>query len=332
MYAHCIYCKRSLGANEVVETFPVGRRLAFDEARGRLWAVCTACGRWNLSPLETRWESIEACERLFRDARRRVSTENIGLARLREGLELVRVGKPQRPELAAWRYGPRFLHRQRLHRLEAWAPTGAIVAGSALAIPIFWPIVFGGWAFEAHRNRRVLARVENRHGHELRLRPKHAKSVRLVESASPDGWALKVVHGSETITLTGPDAVHVAGELLPYVNRKGAAEEQIEAAVSEIERAGGSAPFFRAAAGAVAKHEAWALWPAYDHRLVKSPIELRLALEMAAHEESEQRALEGELAGLEAAWREAEEIAGIADNLLLPRAVVRAWERLRART
>jgi hypothetical protein len=41
-----------------------------------------------------------------------------------------------------------------------------------------------------------------------------------------------------------------------------------------------------------------------------------LALEMALHEESERRALQGELAGLEAAWREAEEIAQIADSLL----------------
>ena len=44
----------------------------------------------------------------------------------------------------------------------------------------------------------------------------------------------------------------------------------------------------------------------------------RLALEMAAHEETERRAFEGELAVLEAAWREAEEIAAIADRLLMP--------------
>jgi hypothetical protein len=40
-----------------------------------------------------------------------------------------------------------------------------------------------------------------------------------------------------------------------------------------------------------------------------------LALEMALHEEQERRALEGELSLLEAAWREAEEIAAIADRL-----------------
>ena len=36
---------------------------------------------------------------------------------------------------------------------------------------------------------------------------------------------------------------------------------------------------------------------------------------MTLHEESERRALQGELATLEAAWREAEEIAAIADSL-----------------
>ena len=44
----------------------------------------------------------------------------------------------------------------------------------------------------------------------------------------------------------------------------------------------------------------------------------RLALEMALHEEQERRALEGELKVLEAAWKAAEEIAEISDNLLLP--------------
>jgi len=63
MYATCLFCHSGLGKNEVVEEFPVGRRLAFDAANGRLWVVCGACGRWNLSPLEERWEAIETCER-----------------------------------------------------------------------------------------------------------------------------------------------------------------------------------------------------------------------------------------------------------------------------
>jgi hypothetical protein len=50
--------------------------------------------------------------------------------------------------------------------------------------------------------------------------------------------------------------------------------------------------------------------------LLDVPLVDRLALEMAAHEESERRALEGELLELEEAWREADEIATIADALI----------------
>ena len=40
MYSTCIFCHASLGANESIEHFPVGHRLAFDASRGRLWVVC----------------------------------------------------------------------------------------------------------------------------------------------------------------------------------------------------------------------------------------------------------------------------------------------------
>ena len=45
------------------------------------------------------------------------------------------------------------------------------------------------------------------------------------------------------------------------------------------------------------------------------PMPVRLALEMAAHEETERQALQGRLKWLERRWRQAEEIAEIADNL-----------------
>jgi hypothetical protein len=48
------------------------------------------------------------------------------------------------------------------------------------------------------------------------------------------------------------------------------------------------------------------------------PADVRLGLEMALHDETERRALAGELATLEADWRVAEAIAVIADDLLLP--------------
>ncbi len=61
------------------------------------------------------------------------------------------------------------------------------------------------------------------------------------------------------------------------------------------------------------------------------PVHERLAFEMALHEESERRAMDGELADLERAWREAEEIAKIADDMFVPASIDAARERLRVR-
>ena len=136
MYATCLFCNRQLGSNESIEHFPVGRRLAFDSAKGRLWVVCPACERWNLTPLEERWEAIEDAERLYRGTRLRAATDQIGLARLRDGTELVRIGEPLRPEFAAWRYGDQFGRRRRRQMLIAGAGVGAIgaiVAGGLAA-------------------------------------------------------------------------------------------------------------------------------------------------------------------------------------------------------
>src|SRR5437764_11769068 len=135
MYSTCLFCNQRLGANEVVESFPIGRRLAFDAAKGRLWVVCRACERWNLTPLEARWEAIEECERLFRSTRLRSSTDQVGLARLREGLELVRVGRPLRPEMAAWRYGDQFGRRRKRHLIGS-AGVAAAVVGTVVAGPV----------------------------------------------------------------------------------------------------------------------------------------------------------------------------------------------------
>ena len=55
----------------------------------------------------------------------------------------------------------------------------------------------------------------------------------------------------------------------------------------------------------------------------------RLALEMALHEEQERRAMEGERAMLEAAWRGAEEVVAIADGLLVDDSVSARLEGLK---
>lgn len=128
MYHTCIFCHQSLGRNESIEVFPVGRRLAFDASKGRLWVVCRQCVRWNQTPLEIRWEAIEAGERAFTDTRLRVSTDNIGMARMRDGLDLVRIGAPARRGFAAWRYGDQFGRRRRKTILIGTGAVAAMIA------------------------------------------------------------------------------------------------------------------------------------------------------------------------------------------------------------
>src|SRR5438105_8606074 len=166
MYSTCLFCHSDLGANEVIESFPIGRRLAFDAATGRVWVICRKCERWNLTPLEERWEAVEQCERLFTQTRLRVSSENIGLSRLREGLELVRIGKPLRPEMAAWRYGDQFGRRRRKYLITTGA-IGIAAAGVLIAGPATGILAGGGFGMfqllnglqRAARDRIVRARV-----------------------------------------------------------------------------------------------------------------------------------------------------------------------------
>ena len=70
MYSRCTRCKTHLGRNEVLEAFPVGRRMAFDPFKGRLWVLCPYCRSWNLAPILERWEAVEALERPLSELRR----------------------------------------------------------------------------------------------------------------------------------------------------------------------------------------------------------------------------------------------------------------------
>jgi hypothetical protein len=107
MHRHCPSCTRNLGSNEAIEHFPVGRRLAFDLERGRLWVLCPRCRAWNLAPIEERWEAVEEAERRFETAQQGVASEHIALGRLADGTELVRIGAAKAPEIAGWHYAKR---------------------------------------------------------------------------------------------------------------------------------------------------------------------------------------------------------------------------------
>jgi hypothetical protein len=325
MYSTCIFCHSALEANDTIEHFPIGRRLAFDPARGRLWVVCRRCRQWNLTPTEERWESIEECERLFRGTRLRVSTEQIGLARLASGVELVRIGRPQRPEFAAWRYGDQLGRRRRSAFLKVGIGLGAlgalVVGGTAAGIGIGgfgWMIGQLGERIVKGSPDRVVTRLAIPHAGEVTVLAKHLTHLQLVNADA--GWQLGVPHPKQKqiLTLEGDAAVQALGKLLPQLNRFGGSRERVSEAVSLIERETDPRRFFDVAAReAMGKTKP---------RIATLPEATRLALEMAAHEDTERRALEGELAQLEQSWKEAEEVAAIADDMFLP-SFVEDWMR-----
>lgn len=323
MYTTCIFCKKPLGTNEVVEAFPIGRRLAFDAAKGRLWVVCRKCERWNLTPLEERWEAVETCEELFRGTRIRASSENIGLARHPEGLELVRIGEPLRPEFAAWRYGDQFGRRRR-RAIVNWSAAGVGLAGGAtlvgatggalgMALAVYGVNAVNLWnGFRPtvyFRPKDGRLRWMNRRGaYATRIRPSYGNT--------PFGVHAKiggVLKGTRE-WFGGEDALRVLRATLPQLNAFGGTSRLVRSAVSQIDHHGHAQGFLERVAR-LGEYHRYRGTPGY---IVKLPRPTRLALEMALHEEDERRALEGELWRLEQAWREAEEIAGIADDLLLP--------------
>jgi len=316
MYSTCMFCNGNLGANEVVEHFPVGRRLAFDADKGRLWVVCRRCERWNLSPIEERWEAIETCERIYLSTRVRVSTENIGMAKHPEGLELVRIGLPMRPEFAAWRYGDQFGRRRKraiLYGAGAAAVFGGIMVGGIVTgvgmsfmgqLPSLWA-------------SRTLVKLRTDDGRVLKLNQRDLLGTRLRPADDDVGYRLEVRKRRSKSWFSGEEARRHASIILPKMNRRGGKVDVIQGAVAEIAYHGHPDAFLK---DVVTGHRFTDRKnvPGYVNKMPKP---VQLALEMALHEEDERRALEGELWRLEQAWKEAEEIAGISDSLLLPEGV-----------
>jgi hypothetical protein len=361
MFATCLFCQRDLGRNETFETFPIGRRLAFDPAKGRLWVVCPQCERWNLSPLEERWEAIEHAERLYRDTRRRVATDNIGLAKLRDGTTLVRIGEPLRPEFAAWRYGDQFGRRRRRQLLlvgGGLGVLGAIIAGGAavgVGVGGFgWLIARAGAGIVRGNPEGVVARIRAPNGDVLRVRRRHLleTSIEPGETA-PLAVNLRFAGGSRRFE--GEQAMHVASRIVPAANRFGGSKQTVAEAVGVIEQAGSPEGFLdklaqagrvmtrarqgSAVRGSAVEFTGWGGmvvgrrggWRTKDWSTGLFALNQvqRLALEMALHEEAERAAMQGELAALELAWREAEEIASIADSLLVPPTVDQTWKDMK---
>ncbi len=258
MYSTCLHCTRHLGANDVLETLPIGRRVAFDAALGRLWVVCRSCGKWNLVPFETRLETIDACERLFRDTRTRYSTDQIGLARVRAGLDLVRIGAPQRPEFASWRYGAQYKRRRRLNLTLGGAGLVATVAVNnglssllmpsspsfLIDVPISMALMYGvvgvGSYLQGLRGR-VLTTVPGTPGIvKIRAETANTAHLALVNGEMAVSWSPGVVAAlrKRHVTVSGAGARLLVRKVLGLINRNVGSAKELDHAVGRIEAGG----------------------------------------------------------------------------------------------
>ena len=314
MFKACAFCNAPFDGDGGHSGLGVGRRLAFDEWRGRLWVVCSRCSRWNLTPLDDRLERIEAVARAARDeqggSRVVAATAQVSLIRWQR-YDLVRVGKPPRVELATWRYGERLRTRQR-ERMKVVVPLTVAAIGLGIAANVAAGGGLGVFVWNLHRlvdsayiglvgRRRVVLSeppICAHCGALMNLRARHVQFARVV----PDAHAEVAVVLScptcrrEGAHLTGGDAVQVLRQGLTYLNVTRSGRRRAEDAARVVDQIGGADRLVHD----VARREV---------TLRSLRPERRLALEMAVDERAEVEELERQ-------WREAEEIAEIADGTL----------------
>jgi hypothetical protein len=310
MYSSCAFCNAKLDGDGGPSGLGVGRRLAFDEWRGRLWVICGKCARWNLTPFDDRLERIEALARAAASGHVTAATEQIALIRW-DRYALVRVGKPPRVELAGWRYGERLAQRAR-DRAKVTVPltvaavglgiVANVAAGGGLGVIVWNLHNISESLYTALIGRRRVSLAEPpmcaRCGRIMVLRARHVGHSRLVNDTSADlAVMVSCPHcREEGALMTGTDATIVLRQGLTYLNATRSGRRRADEAAREVDQAGGPERMIRE----VARREL---------KLATLRPGRRLALEMAVDEQSE-------LMELEQQWREAEELADIADGTL----------------
>jgi hypothetical protein len=304
----------------------VGRTVAFDPDRGRLWIVCGWCGHWSLEPIEERWEAVEELERRARGRSTVLgATDRISLLSLGR-LEAVRVGPAPAREEAWWRYGKALRGRRlRYNTITRIGGTVAAVAvttgvtGFALLMPevvmLKWRSVRAAIG-QARKSGAEAAESFERRFRYGRLAWRGSTSCiscghRLVELTFQDSGKA-TLYPDYTIhipcqrcrstqgghVISGLEAEHLTRRLLAYENIAGADDGQLAAAVQLIR------------SGKIGTHD--------GRSLRRAPREMLIGLELLVAEQREARALGWEIADLQARWETAEALAQIIDWDLTP--------------
>src|SRR5881396_1470812 len=288
MYRTCAFCNGKLDGDGGPSGLGVGRRLAFDEWKGRLWVICPKCSRWNLAPLDDRLEQIEALARAANSGSVAAATEQVALIRW-QSYDLVRVGKPRRMEFATWRYGERLKARRR-EQLKFVVPVTVAAVGLAVAVNVAAGGSLGVFVWNMPNFARMMyTGIIGRRRVSLVEPPicERCGSVLLLSCPTCR---------TEGAMLVGPDAQAALRQGLTYLALARGSRQRVEDAARLVETAGGPDRLI----SDVARREL---------TLRSLGPERRLALEMAVDERAE-------VEDLERHWKEAEEIAEIADGML----------------
>lgn len=334
MFTRCLVCQTPFPENEALEHFPRGDRIAYDPVKGRLWAVCRACKRWSLAPIEERWEALDELETIVtgdpgtrgRRAHLLSQTDNISL--LKAGpLEIVRVGRANLTEESWWRYGRELRERRASYKkisLAGSVAAGAVVLGGwatgAMSLVGMWFLWgnapekfteavrwmrFGGAAWRGHTHCPncgwIFRDVRFRQRGDLILLPEEDGGDPVLGLRCPQCGR----HRDGGLILRDRDARRTLRRVLAYHHFDGASERRVRSATRLIEEAGTPADLTR-------------IVVRDGKRLGDLQRTGAVALEIAANESSEQRLLELELADLETHWRHEEELASIVDGELTP--------------
>jgi hypothetical protein len=130
------------------------------------------------------------------------------------------------------------------------------------------------------------------------------------------------------VEIRGEAAVKAAAQLLPAMNAAGATSGTVTTAVELTTEYGTAESAFNSISRLAQTKPAWKEW-GVGAMFEAVPEQMRLALEMLSHEDAERHAIEVELETLKDAWREAEEIAAISDDMFLPEEVASRLQELK---
>jgi hypothetical protein len=324
VFTTCAFCAGALGGDGGPSGLGVGRRFSYDAWKSRAWVICQRCSRWNLTPFDERLDTIAALDRMAAGGRVAATSDQVALIRAGP-YDVVRVGKPPRVEMATWRYGERMKARER-EKMKVVVPVAIAVVGVSIAINAVAGGSMGAFMGQIPNlsnavyrgivgNRKVAIEppICARCGRVMVLRSRHVTDARLQRTTQAN-LALLVICRSckgEGALLQGADAETALRSGLTYVNLRQSSRLKKKAAeaAQQVDAYGGPESFLVRQAQREVKVSTYKGAEA-------------LALEMAVDERAELRELERQ-------WHEAEEVADIADTLLVDPAVEDALRRLK---